>query len=58
VRVARVEPERRIEQLLHRRQQALTRKIEIASKPAVLAQEADELFGGSDIGATFNVSAK
>ena len=45
VRVARVEPERRIEQLRHRRQVALGGEVKIVREPAVLDEEAHELLG-------------
>ena len=45
MRVARVEPERRIEQLRHRRQQALGGEVEIMHEPALAHEEVHELLG-------------
>ena len=51
VRVARVEPERLLEQLRHRRQHALAGEVEIVGEPALGHEEADELLGGVDVAA-------
>jgi hypothetical protein len=47
--VARVEPERRLEQLRHRRQRALLGKVAVVREPALANQEAYELLGGSGV---------
>ena len=49
--VARVEPERLVEQLRHRRQQALAGEVEIMREPALLHEEAHELLGQGDVSA-------
>ena len=51
MRVARVEPERLLEQLRHRRQQALAGEVEIVREPALGHQEAHELLGRVDVAA-------
>jgi hypothetical protein len=51
VRIAGIEPERRIQQLRHGRQQALGREIEIVREPSLAHEEADEFLGGGDVGA-------
>ena len=43
--VARVEPERLLEQLRHRRQHALTGEVEIVREPALADEETHELLG-------------
>ena len=48
VRIAGIEPERLVEQLGHRRQQALAGEVEIVGKPAFRYQEADELLGDGE----------
>jgi hypothetical protein len=49
VRIARVEPEWRIEQLLHRGQHALAREVEVMREPALGHEEAHKLLGGGDL---------
>ena len=49
MRVARVEPERLLEQLRHRRQEAVAGEVEIVGEPALVDQEADELLGEGDV---------
>jgi hypothetical protein len=51
--ITRVEPERRIQQLWHRRQQAILRKIEPMGKPALANQKAHELLRGPDMPTLF-----
>jgi hypothetical protein len=51
VRVARIEPERLVEELLHRRQHALAGEVEVVGKPALGHKEAHELLGGRDVAA-------
>ena len=45
VRVARVEPERLVDQLAHRRQVAIAGEIQPVGEPAFLGEEADEVLG-------------
>ena len=49
VRVARVEPERLLEQLRHRRHDAVAGEVEPVREPAVLDQEAHELLGQRNV---------
>jgi hypothetical protein len=57
VRVARVEPERRLEQLRHRRQHALAGEIEVVGKPTLGHQKTDELLGGGDMATPLKTAA-
>ena len=49
VRVARIKPERLIEQLRHRRQHALPREVEVVSEPTFAYEKAHELLGQGDV---------
>jgi hypothetical protein len=49
VGVARIEPERRLEELWHRWEKALAGEVEIVGEPALGHEEADELLGGLDV---------
>ena len=49
--VARIEPERSLKQLWHRRHEALAGEIEIVGKPALGHEEAHELLRGLDVAA-------
>ena len=49
VRVARVEPERLLEQRRHRRQDAVAGEVEPVRQPALADQEAHELLRGRDV---------
>jgi hypothetical protein len=51
MRIARVQPERLLDELAHRRQPSVTGKRQPVGDPAFLSQEADELAGESRIGA-------
>ena len=42
--IARIQPERLLEQLGHRRQPTISREVEIVGKPAILDQKTDEIF--------------
>ena len=45
VRVARVEPERLLDQLAHRRHEAVAGEVQPMGEPAFLGKEADEVLG-------------
>jgi hypothetical protein len=49
VRVVRIEPERLVEQLPHRRQHALAGEVEVVHQPPLANEEAHELLGGRDV---------
>ena len=51
VRIARVQPERLLDQLAHRRQPLVAGEVETVGEPAFLGQEADELDGEPRISA-------
>jgi hypothetical protein len=58
MRVARVKPERLIEQLLHRRQHPFTGEVEIVREPALGDEETDELLGVGDVAALLEHHSK
>ena len=50
MRVARIQPERLVDQRRHCRQEAFGREVEIVSKPAIGHEKTDERLGHSDVG--------